>query len=176
MELGKSWGPRIWGWGLSWELWAVGVSHTLILCFSLSLGISISGGIESKVQPMVKIEKIFPGGAAFLSGALQVGEAIPVHSRSWELSLASGRGRLVHAICQPGLFRPGRGRRGVRMSWPRKKSGPLCQPEPEGGPSCSTLAPRDKGPLSAPHPAPSSSRHRSSIVHPLYPQKECPRW
>ncbi|KAM9068731.1 PDZ domain-containing protein 7 isoform 4-T5 [Sarcophilus harrisii] len=35
-------------------------------------GISISGGIESKVQPMVKIEKIFPGGAAFLSGALQV--------------------------------------------------------------------------------------------------------
>nr|XP_020822520.1 PDZ domain-containing protein 7 isoform X4 [Phascolarctos cinereus] len=37
-----------------------------------SLGISISGGIESKVQPMVKIEKIFPGGAAFLSGALQV--------------------------------------------------------------------------------------------------------
>ncbi|KAL6066823.1 hypothetical protein STEG23_038136 [Scotinomys teguina] len=38
-----------------------------------SLGISISGGIESKVQPMVKIEKIFPGGAAFLCGALQVG-------------------------------------------------------------------------------------------------------
>lgn len=46
-------------------------------CFSLSLGISISGGIESKVQPMVKIEKIFPGGAAFLSGALQVGEGHP---------------------------------------------------------------------------------------------------
>ncbi|KAM9068730.1 PDZ domain-containing protein 7 isoform 3-T4 [Sarcophilus harrisii] len=40
--------------------------------FRQSLGISISGGIESKVQPMVKIEKIFPGGAAFLSGALQV--------------------------------------------------------------------------------------------------------
>ncbi|KAM4636715.1 PDZ domain-containing protein 7 [Discoglossus pictus] len=38
-----------------------------------SLGISISGGIESKVQPMVKIEKIFPGGAAFVSGALQAG-------------------------------------------------------------------------------------------------------
>ncbi|XP_053548926.1 PDZ domain-containing protein 7 [Bombina bombina] len=38
-----------------------------------SLGISISGGIESKVQPMVKIEKIFPGGAAFLSGVLQAG-------------------------------------------------------------------------------------------------------
>ncbi|XP_038613670.1 PDZ domain-containing protein 7 [Tachyglossus aculeatus] len=38
-----------------------------------SLGISISGGIESKVQPMVKIEKIFPGGAAYLSGVLQAG-------------------------------------------------------------------------------------------------------
>ncbi|XP_065264575.1 PDZ domain-containing protein 7 [Emys orbicularis] len=38
-----------------------------------SLGISISGGIESKVQPMVRIEKIFPGGAAFLSGVLQAG-------------------------------------------------------------------------------------------------------
>ncbi|XP_075072360.1 PDZ domain-containing protein 7 isoform X2 [Mixophyes fleayi] len=38
-----------------------------------SLGISISGGIESKVQPMVKIEKIFPGGAAFVSGKLQAG-------------------------------------------------------------------------------------------------------
>ncbi|XP_075468571.1 PDZ domain-containing protein 7 [Ascaphus truei] len=38
-----------------------------------SLGISISGGIESKVQPMVKIEKIFPGGAAFVSGVLQAG-------------------------------------------------------------------------------------------------------
>ncbi|CAH6950505.1 PDZ domain-containing protein 7 [Phodopus roborovskii] len=38
-----------------------------------SLGISISGGIESKVQPMVKIEKVFPGGAASLCGALQAG-------------------------------------------------------------------------------------------------------
>ncbi|KAM9325051.1 PDZ domain-containing protein 7 [Gastrophryne carolinensis] len=38
-----------------------------------SLGISISGGIESKIQPMVKIEKIFPGGAAFVSGQLQAG-------------------------------------------------------------------------------------------------------
>lgn len=47
----------------------------LSLCFGPYPGISISGGIESKVQPMVKIEKIFPGGAAFLCGALQVGEA-----------------------------------------------------------------------------------------------------
>uniref|UniRef100_A0A8C0GDP0 PDZ domain-containing protein n=1 Tax=Chelonoidis abingdonii TaxID=106734 RepID=A0A8C0GDP0_CHEAB len=38
-----------------------------------SLGISISGGIESKVQPMVRIEKIFPGGAAFLSRSLKAG-------------------------------------------------------------------------------------------------------
>ncbi|XP_042816755.1 PDZ domain-containing protein 7 isoform X1 [Panthera tigris] len=50
-----------------------------------SLGISISGGIESKVQPMVKIEKIFPGGAAFVSGALQAGfELVAVDGESLE--------------------------------------------------------------------------------------------
>ncbi|XP_055208731.2 PDZ domain-containing protein 7 isoform X1 [Gorilla gorilla gorilla] len=50
-----------------------------------SLGISISGGIESKVQPMVKIEKIFPGGAAFLSGALQAGfELVAVDGENLE--------------------------------------------------------------------------------------------
>ncbi|XP_077803433.1 PDZ domain-containing protein 7 isoform X6 [Macaca mulatta] len=50
-----------------------------------SLGISISGGVESKVQPMVKIEKIFPGGAAFLSGALQAGfELVAVDGESLE--------------------------------------------------------------------------------------------
>ncbi|XP_053162571.1 PDZ domain-containing protein 7 isoform X2 [Hemicordylus capensis] len=48
-----------------------------------SLGISISGGIESKVQPMVKIEKIFPGGAAFLSGELEAGyELVAVEGES----------------------------------------------------------------------------------------------
>ncbi|XP_064320088.1 PDZ domain-containing protein 7 isoform X2 [Phalacrocorax carbo] len=41
-----------------------------------SLGISISGGIESKAQPVVKIEKIFPGGAAFLSGVLKAGQEL----------------------------------------------------------------------------------------------------
>ncbi|XP_053243405.1 PDZ domain-containing protein 7 [Podarcis raffonei] len=41
-----------------------------------SLGISISGGIESKLQPMVKIEKIFPGGAASLSGELEAGQEL----------------------------------------------------------------------------------------------------
>ncbi|CAI9554989.1 unnamed protein product, partial [Staurois parvus] len=50
-----------------YELVTVTISKT-----KQSLGISISGGIESKIQPMVKIEKIFPGGAAFLSGELQV--------------------------------------------------------------------------------------------------------
>ncbi|XP_065128305.1 PDZ domain-containing protein 7 isoform X2 [Paramisgurnus dabryanus] len=38
-----------------------------------SLGISISGGAESRVQPMVKIEKIFPGGAASANDVLQAG-------------------------------------------------------------------------------------------------------
>ncbi|RXM31794.1 Whirlin [Acipenser ruthenus] len=38
-----------------------------------SLGISISGGIESKLQPVVKIEKIFPGGAASSCEVLKAG-------------------------------------------------------------------------------------------------------
>ncbi|XP_056627329.1 PDZ domain-containing protein 7 isoform X2 [Triplophysa dalaica] len=38
-----------------------------------SLGISISGGVESRVQPMVKIERIFPGGAASANDVLQAG-------------------------------------------------------------------------------------------------------
>ncbi|XP_031416698.1 PDZ domain-containing protein 7 [Clupea harengus] len=38
-----------------------------------SLGISVSGGVESKVQPVVKIEKIFPGGAASTSEVLRAG-------------------------------------------------------------------------------------------------------
>uniref|UniRef100_A0A8C2UUH6 PDZ domain-containing protein 7 n=1 Tax=Chinchilla lanigera TaxID=34839 RepID=A0A8C2UUH6_CHILA len=63
-----------------WELRTVTLSKT-----KPSLGISISGGIESKVQPVVKIEKIFPGGAAFLSGALQAGfELVAVDGESLE--------------------------------------------------------------------------------------------
>lgn len=38
----------------------------------LLAGISISGGMESKVQPVIKIEKIFPGGAASTSEVLKV--------------------------------------------------------------------------------------------------------
>ncbi|XP_029466108.1 PDZ domain-containing protein 7 [Rhinatrema bivittatum] len=50
-----------------------------------SLGISVSGGIESKVQPMVKIENIFPGGAAFISGLLKAGyELVSVDGESLE--------------------------------------------------------------------------------------------
>ncbi|XP_016368068.1 uncharacterized protein LOC107708383 [Sinocyclocheilus rhinocerous] len=49
-----------------YELTTVTISKT-----KQSLGISISGGIESKVQPMVKIEKIFPGGAASTSNVLK---------------------------------------------------------------------------------------------------------
>ncbi|XP_023678252.1 PDZ domain-containing protein 7a [Paramormyrops kingsleyae] len=50
------------------ELTSVTISKT-----KQSLGISISGGIESKVQPVVKIEKIFPGGAASTSEGLKAG-------------------------------------------------------------------------------------------------------
>ncbi|XP_061601007.1 PDZ domain-containing protein 7a [Cololabis saira] len=41
-----------------------------------SLGISISGGIESKVQPVIKIEKIFPGGAASTNETLRAGHEL----------------------------------------------------------------------------------------------------
>lgn len=42
------------------------------LCCCDTAGISISGGMESKVQPVVKIEKIFPGGAASTCEVLKV--------------------------------------------------------------------------------------------------------
>ncbi|XP_058650658.1 PDZ domain-containing protein 7 isoform X3 [Onychostoma macrolepis] len=50
------------------ELTTVHISKT-----KQSLGISISGGSESRVQPVVKIERIFPGGAASASDALRAG-------------------------------------------------------------------------------------------------------
>ncbi|CAL8282014.1 unnamed protein product [Merluccius merluccius] len=51
-----------------YELQTVSISKT-----KQSLGISISGGMESRVQPVVKIEKIFPGGAASSCGVLKAG-------------------------------------------------------------------------------------------------------
>uniref|UniRef100_A0A8C5N580 PDZ domain-containing protein n=1 Tax=Gouania willdenowi TaxID=441366 RepID=A0A8C5N580_GOUWI len=51
-----------------YELKTVSISKT-----KQSLGISISGGMESKVQPVVKIEKIFPGGAASTCDVLKAG-------------------------------------------------------------------------------------------------------
>uniref|UniRef100_A0A8C1Z188 PDZ domain containing 7a n=1 Tax=Cyprinus carpio TaxID=7962 RepID=A0A8C1Z188_CYPCA len=61
-----------------YELTKVSISKT-----KQSLGISISGGIESKVQPMVKIEKIFPGGAASTSDVLKAGfELVSVDGES----------------------------------------------------------------------------------------------
>ncbi|XP_034537926.1 PDZ domain-containing protein 7a isoform X2 [Notolabrus celidotus] len=48
-----------------------------------SLGISISGGVESRVQPMIKIEKIFPGGSASMNEALKAGyELLSVDGKS----------------------------------------------------------------------------------------------
>ncbi|GLD60094.1 PDZ domain-containing protein 7 [Lates japonicus] len=51
-----------------YELKTVSISKT-----KQSLGISISGGMESKIQPVVKIEKIFPGGAASTCEVLKAG-------------------------------------------------------------------------------------------------------
>nr|XP_057934168.1 PDZ domain-containing protein 7-like [Doryrhamphus excisus]XP_057934169.1 PDZ domain-containing protein 7-like [Doryrhamphus excisus]XP_057934171.1 PDZ domain-containing protein 7-like [Doryrhamphus excisus]XP_057934172.1 PDZ domain-containing protein 7-like [Doryrhamphus excisus] len=53
---------------LDYELQTVCISKT-----KQSLGISISGGMESKVQPVVKVEKIFPGGAASTCEVLKAG-------------------------------------------------------------------------------------------------------
>ncbi|XP_063077037.1 PDZ domain-containing protein 7-like [Engraulis encrasicolus] len=63
-----------------YELTSVCVSKT-----KQSLGISISGGVESRVQPVVKIEKIFPGGAASTSEVLRAGyELVSVDGVSLE--------------------------------------------------------------------------------------------
>lgn len=73
---------------------------------------------------MVKIEKIFPGGAAFLSGALQVGE---VHSLGPELKSGGAWGCYTFTI-QPDMFRPGCGKEfgstGVRRAGLRGESVP----------------------------------------------------
>uniref|UniRef100_A0A8C8M9G3 PDZ domain-containing protein n=1 Tax=Oncorhynchus tshawytscha TaxID=74940 RepID=A0A8C8M9G3_ONCTS len=61
-----------------YEITTVTISKT-----KQSLGISISGGMESKVQPVIKIEKIFPGGAASTSDVLKAGyELVSVDGES----------------------------------------------------------------------------------------------
>ena len=61
--------------------------------FDLSLficpGISISGGKGSKTQPEVRVEKIFPGGAAADDGRLKVRRPRHIYNIS---SLQPGRG------------------------------------------------------------------------------------
>lgn len=49
--------------------------YSLVICLVyFNLGISISGGKGSKTQPEVRVEKIFPGGAAADDGRLKVGD------------------------------------------------------------------------------------------------------
>lgn len=81
------------GAGILGSSWKLTVWSKAAICFGSPPGISISGGIESKVQPMVKIEKIFPGGAAFLCGDLQVGEVPSLSRPPAEVEQGS---RLVH--------------------------------------------------------------------------------
>lgn len=57
--------------GNLWCRWRAG-NYVQWCVFVLWSGISISGGSESRVQPMVKIERIFPGGAASTNDALRV--------------------------------------------------------------------------------------------------------
>ncbi|XP_035124687.3 PDZ domain-containing protein 7 isoform X2 [Callithrix jacchus] len=88
-----------------------------------SLGISISGGIESKVQPMVKIEKIFPGGAAFLSGALQAGfELVAVDGESLE--------QVTHQRAVDTIRRAYRNKAREPMELVVRVPGPSPQPSP----------------------------------------------
>uniref|UniRef100_A0A3Q4HZH8 PDZ domain-containing protein 7 n=1 Tax=Neolamprologus brichardi TaxID=32507 RepID=A0A3Q4HZH8_NEOBR len=57
----------------------------LLFFFCVFTGISISGGVESRIQPMIKIEKIFPGGAASTNQALKAGyELLSVDGESLE--------------------------------------------------------------------------------------------
>ncbi|XP_053269356.1 PDZ domain-containing protein 7 [Pleuronectes platessa] len=68
-----------------YQLQTVSISKT-----KQSLGISISGGMESKIQPVVKIEKIFPGGAASTCEVLKAG-----------FELVSVDGVSLHAVTHP---------------------------------------------------------------------------
>uniref|UniRef100_A0A3P8PIP0 PDZ domain-containing protein 7 n=1 Tax=Astatotilapia calliptera TaxID=8154 RepID=A0A3P8PIP0_ASTCA len=64
---------------------ASGSTHLLLFFFCVFTGISISGGVESRIQPMIKVEKIFPGGAASTNQALKAGyELLSVDGESLE--------------------------------------------------------------------------------------------
>jgi hypothetical protein len=52
------------------ELYSLSLNGCVVPC----LGISISGGSASRAQPEIRIEKVFPGGAADDDGTLQVRE------------------------------------------------------------------------------------------------------
>ena len=52
----------------------LGRIHSHRFIFKRFTGISISGGKGSKTQPEVRVEKIFPGGAAADDGRLKVRE------------------------------------------------------------------------------------------------------
>lgn len=161
--------------GLPWAIWAEG-DGTLFSHVSHSLGISISGGIESKVQPMVKIEKIFPGGAAFLSGALQVGEAA-VHSLGWRWSWplagqaglwpgqAGSRASASRACSEQVVGGEGSGGAGQG-----KKSVPSCQPGPEGGPSRPTPCPKGQRAIVCAPPSPQQPQAQKSHCPSLHPE------
>uniref|UniRef100_A0A674I871 PDZ domain-containing protein n=1 Tax=Terrapene triunguis TaxID=2587831 RepID=A0A674I871_9SAUR len=134
--------------------------------------ISISGGIESKVQPMVRIEKIFPGGAAFLSGVLQAGaELVSVdgaslqkvtHQRAVDLIRQAYRTNrqapmeLVVKVpkrgCRVAAQLPQEGSRGWDCPCSSRPGGRLGGQRPR--PPCATvqLAPRRPGQLPATAP------------------------
>lgn len=62
-------GPKSWGISSNCD---VKCRKFTLFHFFFNEGISISGGVESRVQPMIKIERIFPGGAASSNDVLKV--------------------------------------------------------------------------------------------------------
>lgn len=120
---------------------------------------------------MVKIEKIFPGGAAFLCGDLQVGEVLSLSKPQTERFKGAPHFQL-------GMFGPGHrrwlGSTGIRpLKWAvlEKNVSPHASLGLRMAHPVLPQVPRDKGPLSVPHPAPNSSRHKSPIVHSQHPDR-----
>ena len=48
-------------------------TQEVMLLFDVLPGFSISGGSDSKTQPDVRVDQVFPGGAAMAEGSLKVG-------------------------------------------------------------------------------------------------------